>query len=156
MKNLGRKSLYILLVSFIVIQFFRPEMNRGGETNAGDLFSHHPGTPDDIRAMISHSCYNCHSNNTDYPWYAQVAPFSWIISQHISNGKAGMNLSEYGLLSDRQRIALLDGICESVSDSSMPPANYLMFHSDAALDLDDITAICDWTDQAAFDLMTRK
>lgn len=156
MKKAGRNSLYILIVALVVIQFFRPEMNLGGEATADDLFVQHPGAPEPIRAQISHSCYNCHSNTTDYPWYAHIAPFSWIISQHISNGKAEMNLSEYGSLEVRQKIALLDGICESVSDSSMPPANYLMLNRDAALDHDDITAICDWSEVAAFDIMTRK
>lgn len=99
------------------------------------------------------SCYDCHSDNTEYPWYASISPFSWGIDQHIRNGKAELNLSVFGTLNSKEKIAVLDEICEVLNDSIMPPENYLMLHPDAAMDNDDITAICDWADDLAFSIM---
>jgi len=149
MKNIARISLYILLGSFIFIQFFRIEKNVSEEVSEHDFLKQNPGMPEMLQSTFSRSCYDCHSNNTNYPWYSNIAPFSWVIDQHIRNGKHEMNFSDYDTLTDKQKIAVLDEICESISDTSMPPANYLMLHRDAAIDFDDITSICDWADGTA-------
>lgn len=149
MKNIGRIILYIFLGSFVFIQFLRVEKNISKETSPQDFFIQNPSMPESLMATVKTSCYDCHSDNTNYPWYANIAPFSWIIDQHIRNAKDELNFSRYDSLTDKQKISVLTDICDAISDSTMPPANYLMFHKDAALDADDITAICDWTDGMA-------
>lgn len=156
MKNIGRISLYILLGSFIFIQFFRVQPNISEEVSGNDFLKQNPGMPEQMQETFKRSCYDCHSNNTDYPWYAYVAPFSWVIDQHIRNGKHELNFSEYAQLDKKHKIAILDEICESISDTSMPPANYLMLNKDAALDFDDITAICDWSEGTALMILRSK
>jgi len=156
MKKIIRISLYIFLGSFIFIQFFRTEKNINDQISPNDFMAVNASLPESLQITLKTSCYDCHSNNTNYPWYASVAPFSWIIDQHIRNGKHELNFSEYDTLSSRQKIALLDEICEAISDSTMPPANYLMFHHEAALDFDDITALCDWADGAAFGILRKE
>lgn len=153
MKNVGRIILYILLGSFIFIQFFRVEKNHSEEVSQDDFFVQNASIPEPLKMQLKTSCYDCHSNHTIYPWYANVAPFSWIIDQHIRNGKDELNLSEYGSLEDKKKISVLTKICEVINDSTMPPSNYLMLHGDAALDADDITAICDWADGMALYIM---
>jgi len=153
MKNIGRIILYIFLGSFIFIQFFRVEKNLGEEMQADDFFVQNPSMPEALMTQMKTSCYDCHSNTTQYPWYASIAPFSWVIDQHIRNGKDELNLSEYGSFDNKKKISVLTKICEMISDSTMPPSNYLMLHSDAALDTDDITAICDWADGTALFIM---
>jgi len=156
MKRIGRISIYVLLGSFIFIQFFSVDKNSSEEVSPHDFLLVNKHLPDPLKETFRTSCYDCHSDHTNYPWYAHIAPFSWLIGQHIKNGKSHVNFSAYDTLSPRKKIALLDKICEVIGDSSMPPANYLMLHQDAALDFDDITAICDWADGAAFSIMREK
>ena len=153
MKISGRIILYLLLGSFIVIQFFRPEKNTTEAVPSSDFFVQNPSLPDALKATIRTSCYDCHSKQTVYPLYAEVAPFSWIIGQHIKNGKSELNFSEYGNLDKQKKIALLNDICEVIEEGEMPPANYLMLHKDAVLDEDDTEAICDWADGMAMYIM---
>ncbi len=156
MKRIGRVSLYILLGSFIFIQFLRTEKNVSDEVSPFDFLEVNADMPDMLQASFKTSCYDCHSNNTNYPWYAHLAPFSWIIDQHIRNGKSEMNFAGYETLDDRHKIGLLDDICEAVSDSTMPPQNYLMLHRDAILTPEDITAICEWTETEALGIIRKK
>ena len=133
MKKIIRMSLIILLASFVLIQFFRVDPNTTEEIPATDFLLAHDDMPAELKDVFVVSCYDCHSNNTNYPWYGHVAPFSWLLDQHIRNGKHELNFSEYDTLPSRKKIAILDEICEVVSDSSMPPSNYLMLHADAIL-----------------------
>lgn len=156
MKKIGRISLYIILGSFIFIQFFRVEKNLGDEVSKNDFLKTNPAMPELLQSLFKASCYNCHSNNTIYPWYAHIAPFSWIIDQHIRNGKDEVNFAYYDTFTDRQKVGLLDEICEALSDSSMPPQNYLMLNPDAILTKEDIAAICHWTETEAFSILRKK
>jgi hypothetical protein len=85
-----------------------------------------------------------------------VAPFSWLLDQHIRNGKHELNFSEYDTLTSRKKIAILDELCEVVIDSSMPPSNYLMLHSDAILSEEDKEMLCDWAETEAMKLLRSK
>jgi hypothetical protein len=156
MKKIGRLILYILVGSFVFIQFFRVKMNTTEEISANDFLLVHSDIPTELHDVFKTSCYDCHSNNTNYPWYGYVAPFSWVLDQHIRNGKHELNFSEYDTLSSRKKIAILDEICEVVSDSSMPPSNYLMLHSDAILSEEDKAMLCDWAEKEALALLRRK
>lgn len=155
MKKIGRIILYMLLGSFVLIQFFRVQKNVSEDAVPHDFLQVHSDMPKNLQQNFRISCYDCHSNNTNYPWYALVAPFSWVIDQHIRNGKDEHNFNAYDSLGKRQKIAFLDQICEVVSDSSMPPQNYLMLHSDAALSADEILLICNWTETEAIKLLRK-
>ena len=155
-KNVGRIILFIFLGSFIFIQFFGVEKNYTEEVSANDFIVQNASLPETMAAQLKTSCYDCHSDNTVYPWYAHIAPFSWVIDQHIRNGKEELNFSEYGTLDRIKKISVLNSLCEVISDSTMPPPNYLMLHQYAALDADDITALCDWADGMALFIMRNK
>ena len=71
-------------------------------------------------------------------------------------GKEELNFSVYDTLPKRKKIGLLDELCEVVSDSSMPPSNYLMLHSDAILSEEDKAMLCDWAEKEALILMRKK
>jgi len=156
MKKIGRISLYILVGSFIFIQFFRIQKNISTEVPENDFLRAHPKMQAELQQVFTTSCYDCHSNNTNYPWYASIAPFSWVIDQHIRNGKFEMNFNDYDTHGKKQKIRLLDDICEVVSDSSMPPSNYLMLHPDAILSEEEKTGICEWTETEALILLRKK
>lgn len=156
MKTKGRIILVVLLGSLLLIQLWQVDKNLGEKHPPDDFIVQNPSLPESLANSIRRSCYDCHSNHTNYPWYAHVAPFSWIINQHINNGKEELNFSVYGSLEDKVKISVLTSICEVISDSTMPPANYLMLHEDAALDSDDISAICDWSEGIALFIMRNR
>ena len=155
MKKIGLVILYILLGSFVLIQFFRVQKNVSEDAVPYDFLQVHSDMPENLQNTFRTSCYDCHSNNTNYPWYALIAPFSWVIDQHIRNGKNELSFNAYDSLGKRQKIAFLDQICEVVSDSSMPPQNYLMLHPDAALSADEILSICNWTEAEAIKFLKK-
>lgn len=143
--------LLLLLIVIIVIQFFQPEKNYQETTT--DSFAFQMEVPETVKKYLVKSCFDCHSNQTRYPWYGRVAPVSWILNKHITEGKENLNLSEWGQYSKRKQLSLLNEICESVSDRSMPLKSYASIHKDAELFEFEIEEICAWTEEAAENLM---
>lgn len=151
MKKILPWALSGLVLIFIIIQFFQPEKNFSQATTNGIAFQ--VEMPETVKKYIVNSCFDCHSNQTRYPWYGRVAPASWFLNGHIRNGKENLNFSEWGNYSKRQQIGLLSEICETVSDRSMPLRSYTLLHKDAELFDHEIEEICDWTEKAAENLL---
>jgi hypothetical protein len=136
-----------LLVLFIVIQFFQPEKNQAAVTTDDIVFQLE--IPEGVKKSLVNSCYDCHSNQTKYPWYGRIAPFSWMMNQHIVDGKEELNFSEWATYSKRKQLGLLDEISEVVTDGSMPLESYLMLHADARLFDHQVEKINAWCEEAA-------
>jgi hypothetical protein len=119
-----------------------------------DDFIQVSGVPDTLGRIFLESCYDCHSNHTDYPWYGNLAPASWILNSHIVEGKAQLNFTSWGIMEKARKIALLNGICEECSSGNMPLQGYSLIHRSSRLDANDIKAICDWAEQEAMRIMT--
>jgi hypothetical protein len=134
----------IVIIAFVVIQFFQPERNTFHLTGK-DFIDPQQGIPCDIGKMIKTSCYDCHSNNTAYPWYGRVAPVSWLLSGHIADGKQELNFSDWGDLSSRKRINAMHDICEVITEGSMPLKGYTLIHRETRLSQSQIDRICQWT-----------
>ena len=151
-KSRLRLVLLMVLASFLIIQFFRPEKNLG-EIETAEDFIQVTGIPDTLARVLMNSCYDCHSNRTRYPWYNNIAPVSWYLNAHVVEGKAHLNFSSWALLEKRKKISQLNDICSEVEDHTMPLKSYLFIHGSAALSEDEINAICDWADSEAMRLM---
>ena len=89
------------------------------------------------RALADRACFDCHSNDTRWPWYSHVAPLSWTIQRHVDDGRAELNFSEW----DRRQDA--DDIAEEVLEGSMPPRSYLLLHPEARLSAVEVRALLD-------------
>ena len=92
------KILLGLAVVFLVIQFIRPAKNLSAATafaGPADITVLHPPSPA-VRQILAESCYDCHSNHTRYPWYAEIQPVSWWLAHHIKEGRRELNFSEFG------------------------------------------------------------
>lgn len=143
-----KKALLIVIVCifglFIIIQFFQPNRNIAPITE-DDIFAQ-VKTPDSIKNKIIASCYDCHSNQTKYPWYNKVAPLSWMIADHIQNGKEELNFSVWGTLSKREQLGVLNGISSVLEDKSMPLPSYLKLHNEARFSIEETEAITSWTE----------
>jgi hypothetical protein len=138
---------YIILILIIVLiglaQFIRPERNNQTNPSRYDIF-HLTETPGPVVSTINTSCYNCHSNNTAYPWYASIAPASWLIRQSITEGKSHLNFSEWTLYSKEEQEKLLLEMIEVLEKKEMPPKPYLWMHAEAELDQQSMAMIIDW------------
>jgi hypothetical protein len=139
----AKKILLGLLGVFIVIQFIQPAQNRSVKILESDI-TKTLGIPDSVLVILKDACYDCHSNNTIYPWYSRVQPFGWLLAKHIKDGKADINFSEFGAYSLRRQASKMTGIVNSVKDGSMPLSSYRLLHAKARLTKDQRALLIDW------------
>ncbi|RLD69926.1 MAG: cytochrome C, partial [Bacteroidetes bacterium] len=94
-------------------------------------------------------CYDCHSNETNYPWYSYVAPVSWLVGKDIREGREELNFSEWESLSKIDKAKHLDNIIDEVSDGDMPMNIYTIIHTDAKLSSEEIEQLANWAEDYA-------
>ena len=119
-KKILRRTFQILIVAFIIIQFFRPAKNRSVGISNNDITKLYT-VPADVQSILKTSCYDCHSNNTIYPWYSYIQPVAWWLNGHIKDGKRGLNFSEFAGYRIRKQYKRLEDINELVKKNEMPP-----------------------------------
>ena len=143
-----KKIILFLFVVFIIIQFFRPAKNIATEP---DAFAHDISTiysvPDSIHEILEASCYDCHSNNTHYPWYNNVQPVAWWLSHHINNGKHGLNFSEFASYRIGKQYRRFGGIIKEIKSGGMPLSSYTLIHRYAILSTNQKNMLSDWATQ---------
>jgi len=122
-------GLFIILVG---IQFIRPDSNNDNRVMATDFIKTYE-VPTQIGSVLRRSCYDCHSNNTEYPWYSSIQPMGWLINKHISEGKKNLNFSEFGTYSQRKQVSKLKSIAKQIEQNKMPLPSYTMIHQNAIL-----------------------
>jgi len=135
----------VLIVVFLGIQFVRPARTNPAVDESQTIFARTQMTPQ-VSAVLDRSCRDCHSNKTVWPWYTNVAPISWWLSNHVNEGRANLNLSEWGKLAQDRQDRKLRQICDEVSDGVMPLSSYVPMHPQAKLSAEDKKTLCDWTD----------
>ncbi len=129
----------------IAIQFInRPDKSASTEITADDI-TKKLVVPADVQNIIKRSCFDCHSNQTVWPWYSSVAPVSWLVADDIVKGRKKMNFNEWGKLSQSKQEKKLADICDQITDENMPLPKYLIIHKDAKLSQADKDALCNWT-----------
>jgi Haem-binding domain len=144
-KKIIKIILLILAIAFIAIQFIRPDRTNPPE-NPGETLEASAQIPADVGAILSRSCADCHSNRTIYPWYSNVAPFSWFLDNHIREGRGELNISVWNTYDTRKKTRKLDAICDQIETGEMPLPSYLWIHWDAKLKEGESKTICDWTE----------
>lgn len=100
--------------------------------------------PDEIMGMLKHACYDCHSNNTRYPWYASVQPVGWWLQSHVNTGRSELNFSEFGRWSGEDQAGALRHCAKLVKKGAMPPRDYLRMHDDAVLSDEKKSVLINW------------
>ncbi len=145
MKQKSKKYLFIIILAFfIIIQFFQPSKNEMGVGNKHIV--NDVEVPANIKNLLSVSCFDCHSNQTNYKWYHKIAPVSWMIDCHIKEGKSELNFSDWQSMDVYDKIAMLDEMGEEISEKKMPLKAYTFIHQDAKLSAAQIKTIKDWID----------
>jgi hypothetical protein len=136
-----RVSAIICAVAALVLQSIQPDRSAPPER-------HQPDAPSEVLAILRHACYDCHSNETVWPWYARVAPISWMIAEHVHEGRASLNFSRWPLYSASKRQHLGSDIVEAMRQDEMPLTSYLLLHPAARLSADDRQRIIAWSEAA--------
>ncbi len=135
------------LIVFAAIQFIRPAKN-DAPAGPDDLAVKFPPPPE-VKRMLETACYDCHSNHTRYPWYAQVQPTGWWLARHINDGKGALNFSEFGSYTAHRQAKKLQAISDEVTEHSMPLKSYTWIHRDAIFSEPQIKMLADWADSLA-------
>lgn len=148
-----KKLLLVLLITFVVIQFIQPARNHSGQVSPSDIANVYT-LPSDVQRIFKAACYDCHSNNTTYPWYANIQPGGWWLAFHIKEGKEELNFSEFGDYSAKRRINKLREIGNSLTDGTMPLSSYLLIHKDARLTKEEKELVTAWTNKVKDSLST--
>ena len=138
----------VLVIVFVAIQFIQPAHNKSGQILPTD-FTVVYTVPTNVQTILQNACYDCHSNNTGYPWYSHIQPMAWIMERHIDNGKEKLNFSDFGSYSSRRQISKLKGIANQIKDDEMPIASYKMMHSKAKLTKEEKSLIINWMSKTA-------
>jgi hypothetical protein len=136
-----------LVLAFIVIQFWRIDTTTIPVVQA-DTIQAGINVPPDVDMVLTRSCGDCHTNQTIYPWYSQVQPVAWWLSDHIAEGRQQLNFSTFNTYTARRKQNKLEAICEQIRSGEMPLPSYTWVHRDAILTDSEKTAICKWTETA--------
>ncbi len=138
-------AVIVLGAGFVLVQFVRPERTNPVADQAISYRAHVQAAPE-VEAILKRACLDCHSNETVWPWYSNIAPVSWLVVHDVNEARGHMNLSEWGRYDAEKRADLLEEICEEVEKGSMPIRNYVLAHPEAELSDADRRALCEWTD----------
>lgn len=141
--HLFKKAILLLLIVFVGIQFMPTTRNQNNEVLETD-FSETFSVPNNIQNLLKNSCYDCHSNNTNYPWYHKIQPVNWFLEYHIKEGKKELNFSEFGGYSKRRQKSKLKSIKSQIEKNSMPLSSYTFIHRNAKLSEKDKKLLITW------------
>lgn len=105
--------------------------------------------PAPVMSVLRRGCFDCHSDETRWPWYARIPPSSWLVLKDVERGRAQINFSRWGLYNPFDQADLLDKVCELASKRKMPLLPYRLMHAEARLADSDIATLCAWTAKEA-------
>lgn len=128
----------VALVIVVAIQFW--PVDRTNPPVSSDIQA-----PAQVKELFKSACYDCHSNETKWPWYGYIAPVSWLLAEDIEHARSHFNFSEWETIPADRRDRITHGIWEEVKDGEMPLPMYRLMHPDARLSEDQKNIIRDWS-----------
>ena len=136
-------SLAILLVILVIIQFIPPKLPPNSSVPENIQVQN---ASNEVMTILKTSCFDCHSNQTVYRWYAHVAPVSFLIARDVSKGREALNFSDWNTYNKRKLVRKLGDIKEQITKKEMPMKIYTLMHPNTKLNQAQILLITDWTD----------
>lgn len=127
-----RILLLVLLVAFVAIQFI-PVDRSNPTSNPQEEFFNLVTIDPEAGSMLKKACFDCHSNYTRYPWYSYVAPVSFILADHVKEGREELNFSQWATYSEKKKAHKLEECIEALREGWMPLEGYVALHSEADL-----------------------
>lgn len=139
-----KKKIGIGIVAIlIIIQFFRIDQTNPAVEIKKDIITV-TKADDKIASMLKSACYDCHSHETKYPWYSNIAPISWLLAEHRNDGRKHLNFSIWGDYSEKKYKHKLEECIEMVQEGEMPMDSYVWFHPEAKLTEDQKQYLLEW------------
>ena len=141
-----KKIFWLLLLALVIIQFFRPEKNIAAAPSPTDIATKY-AIPAEVKPILDKACYDCHSNNTMYPWYSNIQPVAWWLANHIKDGKRHLNFSSFTTYSYKRADHKMEEVIETVEKHEMPLPSYTWTHKDAKLTDAERATLKNWAQQ---------
>lgn len=135
-----------LLSVFLLMQFIQPAKNKSQDQEPATDITGIYAVPYEVQTILKNACYDCHSNNTRYPWYADIQPISWLMAAHIKNGRKELNFNEYGNYSSKRQRNKLKRMKEQLEENKMPLSSYTLIHREARLTAHQRERVAKWID----------
>lgn len=140
MRRRVKQAAVVFVIVFAAAQLIRPE-RANPATDAARTIQAHPGTTSELAAVLDRSCRDCHSNNTVWPWYTQVAPLSWLMARGVAEGRKAVNFSEWASYAPDVQRMLLSVSCQDATSGKMP-GPYTFVRPETKLSAQDVETIC--------------
>ena len=144
MKKIIKKIAIIVFIIFLLMQCYQPARNIGYEQYFSANFTEMYKVPKNIESTLRASCYDCHSDNTNYPWYSYVQPIRFFMDGHINEGRKKLNFNEFGNYSKRKQRSKLEAISKQIKSDEMPLSSYTLIHRNAILTVNQKEEIINW------------
>jgi hypothetical protein len=144
MKKFLKTIVIAIIIILLLAQFLPKSNNNNGDSSMPASIETSHKVPADVAAILKTSCYDCHSNHTTYPWYANIQPVSKWLSNHVDEGKEELNFSEFGNYSLRRQYHKLEEISTQVQEDEMPLSSYTLIYSNASLNEAQKKTIYNW------------
>ena len=151
-----KKILFLLLIVLVIAQFFGPEKNQGDIASI-DAFIAETHPSDEVKMILSESCYDCHSDVTRYPWYNNITPVNYWLNGHVEHGKEELNFSKWASYSLKRKDHKLEEVIEMIEEKEMPLPSYTWTHKEAKLTDAQISIVKNWAEKVrlGYHLMPR-
>jgi hypothetical protein len=146
-KSWVKRLFLLLLIVFIVLQFFQSDKDNNEVFSAQNITTVVP-VPDTVMHLLKTACYDCHSNNTNYPWYTNIQPVGWWLKNHITEGKQNLNFDVFAQYEKDKMLDKLKDIKKSQAQGWMPLSSYTWLHKNAILNEAQKKLIINWADSA--------
>ena len=138
-----KKILVGLLLLVVIMQLLQPTRNISDGPFENDISKAY-AIPADVQTVLTQKCYDCHSNNTHYPWYIHIQPIGWWMASHIKEAKDELNFSEFKTYDQKRATHKLEELVEVTEEGSMPLKSYVWLHSEAKVTAAEAQAIKTW------------
>ncbi len=137
-----KRILIALLVILVIMQAFRPAKNQSGDISKS-ISVKYPVTAE-VKTILVKACNDCHSNHTEYPWYAEIQPIAWWLGNHVKDGKRHLNFDEFSNYRIAKQYKKLEECIEQVKEGEMPLGSYTWIHKNAILTDTEKTTLYNW------------
>ncbi len=154
MKIIIKRIAIISLILFLLIQLYQPARNLDYGQDITANFTKVYSVPKNIKTILQTSCYDCHSNYTNYPWYSNIQPVRFLMESHIKEGKENLNFNEWGNYSSRKQNNKLGRIVKEIKSNEMPLSSYTLIHRNAILDATQKELVINWINKITDSLAT--
>jgi len=133
----------VLLGALLLVQFFRPERSNPASDPAKSIWAD-ATVPAGVKQILRTSCADCHSNETVWPWYSNIAPISWVVAHDVEEGREDLNFSEWASMTAKDRAHAAEEIGDETRHGKMPLGKYTLVHGGATLSEAQLAELQTW------------